>query len=174
MTGRSGVYIAAALVAALVVLSIGAAAGWAVNGWRLSGTIERLKATHARHIATQQQASADVIGRTLLRERELQDRLQEAEHNAQAAKQKLGSQLADSDAAARRLSEQLSDLSGRIGSDTGTAAECAAARQASGVLAELLGEADELAGVYAAEAEGSRIAGTACERRYDSLIPTQP
>lgn len=39
-----------------------------------------------------------------------------------------------------------------------------------GVLAEVLGSADDFAGGVAAEADANRIAGLACERAYESLI----
>jgi hypothetical protein len=40
-----------------------------------------------------------------------------------------------------------------------------------GVLAEMLGSADDFAGRVAAEADANRIAGLACERSYDALTP---
>lgn len=151
---------------AIALLLIGFATGWWVNGHRLGTQLSDMRAAHAQHLAAQQAASADVISRTLLRERDLHNQLEEHEQNAQAEKERLARDLADSNAVARRMRKALDDISGRVGADTGTAAECEAARAASGVLAQLLGEADELAGIFAESADRSRIAGSVCEAAY--------
>lgn len=150
---------AAALLAGLTI-------GWIWNGALWGERYAQLERDHAQHIATQQAASADVISRTLLRERELHNQFEEHEQNAQAEKERLGRDLADSNAVARRMRERLDDISGRISADTGTAAECQAARSTAGVLADMHARLDEAAGVYAAAADGSRIAGRACEAAY--------
>src|SRR5690554_2586051 len=142
--------------------------GWQTQSWRMSGQLESEQARHAAYVARQQAASAEVITSILERERTLLDQIEEISAHGERVKQDLDRQLADSDAVARRLQRQLSDLSGRIGADTGTAAECEAARKASGVLAELLGEADELAGAFAESADRNRVAGEACEAVYDA------
>jgi len=142
--------------------------GWQTQSWRMSGQLEAERARHAAYVARQQEASAEVITSILERERTLLDQIEEISAHGERVKQDLDRQLADSDAVARRLQRQLSDLSGRIGADTGTAAECSAARSAAGVLAKLLGEADELAGIFAESADRSRIAGSVCEAAYDA------
>lgn len=154
-----------ALVVAAVLLA-GLTIGWIWNGALWGERYAELERDHAQHLAAQQAASADVISRTLLRERELHNQLEEYEQNAQAERQEWTRKLADSDAVARRMREKLDDVSGRIGADTGTAAECEAARATSGLLAQLLGEADELAGIFAESADRSRIAGSVCEAAY--------
>ena|SRR5690606_5183465 len=143
--------------------------GWQTQGWRMSDQLESERARHAAYVARQQAASADVISRTLLRERDLHNQLEEYEQNAQAEKQEWTRKLADSNAVARRMREKLDDISGRIGADPGTAAECASARAAAGVLAELLGESDKLAGAFAESADRNRVAGEACEAVYDAV-----
>ena len=143
--------------------------GWHVQSWRMSGQLEAERARHAAYVARQQEASAEVITSILERERTLLDQIEEVSAHGERVKQDLDRQLADSDAVARRLQRQLSDLSGRIGADPGTAAECAAARAAAGVLAELLGESDQLAGAFAESADRNRIAGEACEAAYDAV-----
>lgn len=55
------------------------------------------------------------------------------------------------------------------GRDSCTAAASKAADQHARVLAELLGEADRLAGVYAEAADESRVRGLACESAYDAV-----
>ena len=155
-----------AAILLLVAAAAGLIIGWIWNGALWGERYAELERDHAQHIAAQQAASADVISRTLLRERELHNQFEEHEQNAQAEKERLGRDLADSNAVARRMRERLDDISGRIGADTGTAAECEAARAASGLLAQLLGEADELAGIFAESADRSRIAGSVCEAAY--------
>ena len=159
MTKGRTLVVAAVLLAGLII-------GWLWNGALWGERYAQLERDHAQHLAAQQAASADVISRTLLRERELHNQFEEHEQNAQAEKERLARDLADSNAVARRMRERLDDISGRVGADTGTAAECEAARKASGVLAQLLGEADELAGIFAESADRSRIAGRACEAAY--------
>ena len=155
----------------LAILLLVAAAAGLIIGWLWSGALwgERyaeLERDHAQYIAAQQAASADVISRTLLRERDLHNQLEEHEQNALAEKERLARDLADSNAVARRMRERLDDISGRIGADTGTAAECQAARDTAGMLAGMLAEIDELAGIFAESADRSRIAGRACEAAY--------
>src|SRR5690554_559619 len=151
------------------LLVAGFLVGWQTQSWRMSGQLEAERAHHAAYVARQQEASAGVITSILERERALQDQIEEISAHGERVKQELDRQLADSDAVARRLQRQLSDLSGRISSDPGTAAECEAARSAAGVLAQLLGEADELAGAFAESADRNRVAGEACEAVYDAV-----
>ncbi|NLY59648.1 MAG: DUF2514 family protein [Gammaproteobacteria bacterium] len=150
----------------VAVLLAGLVIGWLWNGALWGERYAQLERDHAQHIATQQAASADVISRTLLRERDLHNQLEEYEQNAQAEKQEWTRKLADSNAVSRRMREKLDDISGRIGADTGTAADCQAARVTAGMLADMHARLDEATGVYAATADGSRIAGRACEAAY--------
>lgn len=150
----------------IAALAAGLIIGWLWNGALWGERYAQLERDHAQHIATQQAASADVISRTLLRERDLRNQLEEHEQNAQAEKERLARDLADSNAVARRMRERLDDISRRIGADTSTDAECAAARATAGVLADMYARLDEAAGVYAEAADGSRIAGKACEAVY--------
>lgn len=157
--------LAAACAAALTV---GVAGGCLVNGWRLSGQLEAERTAHTRTLAMHQAASTDVISRTLLRERELREEIEEHEQNAKTEIGQLERDLADSDAVARRMQKQLDHLSGRISEDAGAEGGCAAARATAGVLAQLLSEADELAGVFAETADRARIAGKGCEADYSA------
>src|SRR5690554_1038179 len=143
--------------------------GWQTQSWRMSGQLEAERARHAAYVARQQAASAEVITSILERERALLDQIEEISAHGERVKQELARDLADSNAVARRLQRQLSDLSGRVSTDPGTAAECQAARAAAGVLAELLGESDQLAGAFAENADRNRVAGEACEAAYDAV-----
>src|SRR5690606_23523560 len=92
--------------------------GWQTQSWRMSGQLEAERARHAAYVARQQEESAEVITRILERERALLDQIEEISAHGERVKQDLDRQLSDSDAVARRLQRQLSDLSGRINSDT--------------------------------------------------------
>ena len=151
------------------VFAAGFAIAWIWNGALWGERYAQLERDHAQHIAAQQQASADVISRTLLRERELHKKLEEHEKNAQAEKEALDRELADSNAVALRMRKTLDDISGRLGADTSAAAECQAARATAGVLADMQLRLDDVAGVYAEYADRSRIAGQACEAVYDAV-----
>ena len=151
------------------LLVAGFLVGWQTQSWRMSGQLEAERARHADYVARQQAASVEVITSILERERTLLDQIEEVSAHGERVKQDLDRQLADSDAVARRLQRQLSDISGRISSDPSTAAECASARAAAGVLAGLLAESDELAGAFAESADRNRVAGEACEAAYDAV-----
>lgn len=152
----------------LVAAAAGLLIGWIWNGALWGERYAQLERDHAQHIAAQQAASADVISRTLLRERDLRNQFEEHEQNAQAEKERLARDLADSNAVARRMREKLDDISGRVGADTGTAAECEAARATAGVLADMHARLDEAAGVYVEAADRAGIAGRACEAAYEA------
>ena len=160
---RTRAWIAAGLLVA------GFLVGWQAQSWRMSGQLEAERASHAAYVARQQEASAEVITSILERERALLDQIEEISAHGERVKQDLDRQLADSNAVARRLQRQLSDLSGRINSDTAATAECQAASSTAGVLAELLGELDQLAGAFAESADRNRVAGDACEAAYDAV-----
>ena len=155
------------------LLVAGFLVAWNWQGALWGERYAELERDHAKRIAAQQAASADVISRTLLRERELHNQLEEYEQNAQAEKERLARDLADSNAVARRMRERLDDISGRVGEDTGTAAECEAARATAGVLADMYARLDEAAGVYAEAADGSRIAGSSCSKYASALMEIQ-
>src|SRR5690554_3763622 len=151
------------------LLAAGFLVGWQAQSWRMSGQLESERASHAAYVARQQAASAGVITSILERERALLDQIEEVSAHGERVKQDLDRQLADSDAVARRLQRQLSDISGRVSADPGTAAECATARATAGVLAELLAESDQLAGAFAESADRNRVAGEACEGYVEVL-----
>lgn len=73
-----------------------------------------------------------------------------------------------------RLQRQLTEVQRQLArSETGrlsaVAAASAAKAQAGILLAELLGEADDLAGKFAKEADERYVAGSTCERIYDKV-----
>lgn len=93
------------------------------------------------------------------------------------AADELANVQADADAAdlaADGLRKQLTVLQRKLaGSETGRlssiAAASAAKAEVASLLAQLLGEADSLAGEFAKEADGRYVAGQTCERTYDKV-----
>ncbi|ECE7863412.1 DUF2514 family protein, partial [Salmonella enterica subsp. enterica serovar Teko] len=73
------------------------------------------------------------------------------------------------------LQQQLAAVQRQLArSETGRLSALAAAGQAKAeagiLLAQLLSEADDLAGKFAKEADERYVAGNACERTYDKVI----
>lgn len=97
------------------------------------------------------------------------------------AADELANVQADADAAdlaADGLRKQLTVLQRKLtGSETGRlsaiAAASAAKAEVASLLAQLLGEADSLAGEFAKEADERYVAGSTCERTYDKVTATQ-
>jgi hypothetical protein len=107
--------------------------------------------------------------------RETLRRIEKQQENQLAQDRKLAQARADAgrnDAAAGQLRAQLADTA-RQWRDAldhpATGRECAAAGDAIGVLADVLGRADRRAGVLAAYADAAHAAGLKCEADYDAL-----
>ncbi|ECA0240866.1 DUF2514 family protein [Salmonella enterica subsp. enterica serovar Muenchen] len=124
-----------------------------------------------------QWAQRDLTDATTALQREVTERAKEqrrqhaADEERKRADEELAKIQADADAAERArggLQQQLA------GSETGRLSALAAASQAKAetgiLLAQLLGEADDLAGKFAKEADERYVAGNACERTYDKVI----
>lgn len=107
-------------------------------------------------------------------ERRRQDAVDEERERAEREMVDLQSNLLGADLAARGLQRQLATLRRQLaGSETGRLSAIAAAGAAKAettrVLAELLGESDKRAGIYAKEADERYAAGSSCERTYDKV-----
>jgi hypothetical protein len=105
---------------------------------------------------------------------EEQRRTEAAERIAHEADQALARARADAAAAvaaAGGLRNRIAALTaaGRTAAHSGTDAGREAASDAIGVFANVLGQADRMAGEYAAFADQAHAAGTACQRQYESL-----
>lgn len=125
----------------------------------------------------------DIADATMTLHREVAERDEErrrqlaAEEERKRAEEELAKVQADADAAQRAgdgLQRQLATLRMQLaGSETGRLSAIAAAGAAKAettrVLAELLGESDRRAGVYAREADERYAAGSSCERTYDKV-----
>lgn len=157
----------------LVALSL-----WGFGHWRYTAgqTAERL--VWSDKWSKRDKADADAIARRESSERaEEQRRQKAADAEREQAEKELATMQANVDAAdlaAGGLRKQLSTLQRQLaGSETGRisaiASASAAKAEAASLLAQLLGEADAMAGEFAKEADARYIAGGACERTYDRV-----
>src|SRR5690606_42021257 len=115
-------------------------------------------------------ASAYAMAQGGERENEIHRKRREVEAQANEKHKALEADLANARRVASGLRGELDKIraeSARRGA--GTAGECEAARATSGMLAELLGELNEMAGVYAEAADRARLAGLACEQSYHAV-----
>jgi hypothetical protein len=145
---------AAALFAAFV-------GGWIVNGWRLKGELQRQATAYAQNVTAAVEKAREEDNR---RTKALVEALD-------AAQQDLIVALTDRDRA-RTASDSLRERARAVAttcSNPAAAGTSAAAKAAGDLLADVLGRIDEAAGDIAAHADRAVIAGTACERAYDSL-----
>lgn len=134
-------------------LALGAAGGWAVNGWRLGKQIAEIEARAGefeREARATEQRWADHTIQTV--------------EAANAEAEKLRAALARADAAHRSLHDRSASRAAEAASAPGTSPAAAAVIR---LYAELFREADEYAGEVAAEAGRYRGAGLACERVYE-------
>jgi len=148
-----------ALTLALVAVSV--AGGWQLRAITAARDLLNIQAEYAQNLAAAQQQASQ-------REHVLQRKIEEIQHETQQ-------QLADiiaiervaADSRVRELAQQYA--AGANYSHSPTADRCQAERTRAAVLAELLGELDELAAVFASEADRRSIAGLACEKAYKAV-----
>ncbi|MGH8786846.1 MAG: DUF2514 family protein [Cupriavidus necator] len=162
-------------VAALVLGACLFAAGWVVNGWRLGGQIQQLQTDQAKQREGQATAlaAASEAART-----EEQRRTAEQRGIANAAAKERDQAVADARAAgtvAEQLRVRVAQLAAaaRAAGNTAASGGSSAAGDPLDVLTNVLGRADTRAGELAAYADRARIAGQACERSYDALMPSK-
>jgi chromosome segregation ATPase len=121
--------------------------------------------------------STATLHREVAERAEERRRQQAADEELERANEEVAKVQADADAAQRAgdgLQRQLTDLQRQLaGSETGrisaVAAAGAAKAQTGILLAQLLGEVDDLAGKFAKEADERYVAGSSCERTYDKV-----
>lgn len=147
-----------------LIVAMGFACGWKVNGWRLGEGIAQDKAksvTVIRYIERETQSIADTAGETAHAELE-----QARTDAATAAATAVGLR-----AEARNLATRLATC------NASTAAERQTREHASRVLADVLEEMESAGRGMAEVATRSRASGLACELVYDgvrSRMNTQP
>jgi len=151
------------LVVGAVAFALGAGGGWKLASLHYRGQIATLERDHAA-------ASAAVQAQARERENALRRQLREVEAQANEKRKSLETDLANARRAASRLRGELDKIRAESArSGAGTTSECEAARATSGMLAELLGELNEMAGIYAEAADRARLAGLTCEQSYQAM-----
>lgn len=163
-------YAAAALAGALAGAVVAGGSAWAVQDWRAEAQVARIEKNWSdeRAVSSRLLAMAQDEAR-----REEQRRYVEINEVRDEADQNLARAVAAERAAAdERVRDAVADFARRnraAASHSGTTQPSPTVADPIGLLAELLGELDGMAEVYAAEADRARIAGLTCERAYDSL-----
>ena len=151
------------LVVGAVAFALGAGGGWKLASLHYGKQIATLERDHAA-------ASAAAQAQARERETELRQRLKEVERQADEKRKSLEADLADARRAASGLRRELDKIRAEAARrGAGTTGECEAARATSGMLAQLLGELNEMAGVYAEAADRARLAGLICEQSYRAV-----
>ncbi len=149
------------------------AAGWTANGWRKDRELERLRRGYVEERLAQEAAKVGALGDV---RREEQRRIIEQTEIAYEAKRnadKANAAAVAADAAARELRARVAALVNASRSPGNPAATGAgtSAPDAVAVLADVLGRCDARERAVARFADAAHIAGLACERAYDALIP---
>ena len=152
-----------------LLLFLAAAGGWHEGGAHMDA---QWQARGDQHEKQDQQAAAAFEARERAEEQRRQLSVNKVIEDAD---RKIDQVRANASAAAdQRVRDAAAKYADRVaaaeaGRDSCTAAASKAAAQHARVLAELLGEADRLAGVYAEAADESRVRGLACEAAYDGI-----
>lgn len=152
-----------------LLLFLAAAGGWHEGRARLDA---QWQARWDEHEKQDQQAAAAFETRERATEQRYQQNLSKVLEDGQRNIDQIRANA--SAAADQRLRDAGIQYANRIaaaeaGRDSCTAAASQAAAKHARVLAELLGEVDRLAGVYAEAADESRVRGLACESAYSGL-----
>lgn len=151
------------LVVGAVAFAFGAGGGWKLASLHYGKQIATLERDHAI-------ASEAAQAQARERETELRRQLKEVERQADENRKSLEADLANARHAASRLRGELDKIRAESArSGAGTTGECEAARATSGMLAELFGELNEMAGIYAEAADRARLAGLTCEQSYQAV-----
>lgn len=154
-----------AAIAAAIFLS-----GWWVQGWRYEAKLAEVKAQHSLELAARMTdvAHAEALARQI--EHELTEAMEVRDRETQEQLKQIT--ITERLAADQRVRDAAKEYATRYRRDVAlatAAAEREAADTAIRMFAELLSKSDDLAGIYAAEADRRRIAGLTCEASYDSF-----
>lgn len=156
------------LLCALLLL-LAAAGGWHEGRERLDATWQARWDDHEKQ---DQKAAAAFEARERAAEQRYQQNMNKVIEDGQ---RNIDQVRTDASAAAnQRVRDAGIQYANRIaaaeaGRDSCTAAASQAAAKHARLLAELLGEVDRMAGVYAETADESRVRGLACEAAYDGI-----
>ena len=152
-----------------LLLFLAAAGGWHQGRARLDATWQ---ARWDEHEKQDLQTAAAFEARERATEQRYQQNINKVLENGQRNIDQV--RAAASAAADQRVRDAAAKYAARVsaaeaGRDSCTAAASKAAAKHARVLAELLGEVDRLAGVYAEAADQARVRGLACEAAYDGI-----
>lgn len=152
-----------------LMLFLAAAGGWREGSARMDA---QWQARWDEHEKQDYQAAAAFEARERATEQRYQQNINKVLENGQRNIDQVRANATT--AADQRVRDAAANYAGRVaaaeaGRDSCTAAASQAAAKHARVLAELLGEADRLAGVYAEAADESRVRGLACEAAYDGI-----
>lgn len=143
------------------VAIIAAAATWTVQGWRYGTKIADIERDQA-------QAVADAQGLARATEHRRQAAIEGVQNDANEKIAAASADAAASAAVATRLRAQVARLRGAA-SDSTTTGAGQTADDPVGLLAVVLGELDDRAGILAEYADRARLAGLACEAAYEAM-----
>ena len=159
-------------IASLVSLALGFASGWAVRAQRADRDIAQIEARIDKERAAAALATRDAVQQARATE---QARVTQLSEIANAAETKAIQARRDADAArtaAGRLRNAAATVAAAACPAPGNSTVAAASQAASspaGMLAVVLGEIDERAGILAAYADAAAGAGNACQSAYGAL-----
>jgi len=149
------------LFVAIVLLTASFVCGWQLRGINAQRDVLQIQAGYAEQLAAAQQQARQ-------REQVLQQKMQDIQYDTQQKLAEIRSlERAAADSRVRELTTRYADGSNR--SHSPVTDRCPAERARAGMLAELLTDLDELAAVFAFEADQRRIAGLACEKAYAQI-----
>lgn len=150
-------------VVGAVAFALGAGGAWKLASLHYGNQIATMQRDHAA-------ASEAAQAQARERENALRRQLKEVEKQADEERKSLEADLANARRAAGGLQVELDKIRAESAHrGAGTTGECEAARTTAGMLAELLGELNEMAGVYAEAADRARLAGLICEQSYHAV-----
>jgi hypothetical protein len=141
------------LIAAAVSLTIGLTTGWAANGWRLNGKIDRMVAEHSQALA---QAGQNAMNEAARLQKQKDEALDEANKIAQRNAKDAASARTELDRLRRQLATT-NDLS---------TASCPSTRDYAATLAVVFGECATRIGELAEKADGHAVDSRTLEKAW--------
>jgi hypothetical protein len=134
---------------------------------------ERAQSKHAQYRADIERQRAEASEQARQKEQELSDAATQAQAQADALREQLDRDRAANRVAGQRLRDTAATAALRADQQCQASTSAAvgeARKSAARVLADVLGMADEAAGVLAEAADRSRVAGLQCEALYESAV----
>jgi len=145
-----------------IAFAIGLAAGWSVNGYRLTSV-------HDNYIAEQQQESAATIKALRVKEKEVRNELEETVALRAEQESEMAAELDSANDSAARLRREIDRLHQRVNANPSATDNGQSSESAARMLSELSSGADALAGIYAEQADALRLDLQMCQRVYNTV-----